>query len=239
MRPGAGAGGAGAAGGYGTRYASSSALADQRTAVNANAGGFYYYDPSFYAGYPNAWQAANWAADSYYTNPGYATLAAMLGVASQANPYDYGGNVVSQSNTVYVNGDNAGTSQEYSDQASQIASTGQTAAPADDSQWMPLGVFAVVEGEQTNSDDVFQLAVNPDGVIRGNYHNLRDNQVEAISGSVDKTTQRAAWTIGSDQAPVYEAGLANLTKDATPMLVHTGDGQSRQMSLIRLEQPPK
>jgi len=36
---------------------------------------------------------------------------------------------------------------------------------------------------------------------------------------------------------VYEAGVANLTRDATPLLVHIGDGQSRQVSLIRLEQP--
>jgi hypothetical protein len=56
---------------------------------------------------------------------------------------------------------------------------------------------------------------------------------------VDKKTQRAAWTIGGDQTPVYEVGVANLTKDQTPMLVHTADGQSRQVSLIRLQQPPQ
>ncbi len=58
-----------------------------------------------------------------------------------------------------------------------------------------------------------------------------------MSGAVDKATQRAAWTIGNDQAPVYEVGLANLTKDQTPILVHTVDGQTRQVSLIRLPQP--
>ena len=41
----------------------------------------------------------------------------------------------------------------------------------------------------------------------------------------------------SCEAAVYEAGVANLTKDATPILVHTGDGQPRQVTLIRLEQP--
>jgi hypothetical protein len=54
---------------------------------------------------------------------------------------------------------------------------------------------------------------------------------------VDKKTQRAAWTIGNDQTPVYEAGIGNLTQDQTPMLVHTADGQTRQVSLIRLPQP--
>jgi hypothetical protein len=174
---------------------------------------------------------------SLYQHPGYAALAVGLGLNSQPIPYDYGGNVVTQPTVVYVNGDAAGTPEQYSDQASQIAATGVSAQPNQDSKWLPLGVFALVEGDATSSDDIFQLAVNPQGIIRGNYQNVQSNQVEQISGSVDKTTQRAAWTIGSDQTPVYEAGVANLTRDATPLLVHIGDGQSRQVSLIRLEQP--
>ncbi len=160
-----------------------------------------------------------------------------LGLSAQPVPYDYGGNVVVQPTSVYVNGDTTGTPQQYSDQASQIAATGESTQPATDSKWLPLGVFALVEGDATTSDDIFQLAVNPQGIIRGNYHNLRSDQVETITGSVDKTTQRAAWTIGGDQIPVYEAGIANLTKDTTPILVHTGNGQSRQVTLIRMEQP--
>ena len=170
-------------------------------------------------------------------NPGYSAVAAQIGLAAAAAPRDYGGNVVVQGGTTYVNGDPAGTSQEYADQASQIATSEQSVQPADDSQWMPLGVFAIVEGDATNSDDTFQLAVNPQGAIRGNYHKISTDDVESLSGSVDKQSQRAAWTIGSDQAPVYEAGIANLTKNETPILVHTADGQSRQLTLIRLEQP--
>jgi len=110
-------------------------------------------------------------------------------------------------------------------------------AQPDDTNWTPLGVFAVCDGEATTSDDIFQLAVSPDGVIRGNYHNQRNDDVETITGSVDKSTQRAAWTIGDDQTPVYEAGLVNLTKDATPALVHNGDGQTNQITLVRLQEP--
>jgi hypothetical protein len=174
---------------------------------------------------------------SLYTHPGYTALARGLGLATQPVVYDYGGNVVAQADAVYVNGDVAATPQQYADQAGGIADTGQSAQPAADSKWLPLGVFAVVEGDATSSDDIFQLAVNPEGIIRGNYHNVRADQVESISGSVDKQTQRAAWTIGNDQLPVYEAGIANLTKDVTPMLVHAPDGQSHQMSLVRMRQP--
>jgi hypothetical protein len=156
---------------------------------------------------------------------------------TQPIPYDYGGNVVTQTNAVYVNGDSVGSPQQYTGQATKIAATGEAAQPPADTQWLPLGVFAVVEGDQTSSDDNFQLAVDRNGIIRGNYHNIRTDKMESIAGAVDKKTQRAAWTIGKDQTPVYEAGIANLTLDQTPMLVHTGDGQSRQVNLIRLPQP--
>lgn len=152
-------------------------------------------------------------------------------------PYDYGGNVVVQPSTVYVNGDTAGTPQEYSAQAGQIASAGQADQPASDSKWLPLGVFAVVDGNATSSDDVFQLAVNPQGTIRGNYQNVKSNDVESISGSVDKQSQRAAWTIGEDTTPVYEAGIANMTKDSVPILVHLDGGETHQLTLIRLQDP--
>ncbi len=153
-------------------------------------------------------------------------------------PYDYGGNVVVQPTSVYVDGNPSGDPQQYADQATAVAAVGQSSPPADDSKWLPLGVFAIVDGNATSSDDVFQLAVNPQGILRGNYHNLKSNDMEPISGSVDKQSQRAAWTIGDDQTPVYEAGIVNLTKDQTPILVHLGDGQTNQLTLIRLEQPP-
>jgi hypothetical protein len=157
-------------------------------------------------------------------------------MASQPQLYDYGGNVVAQPQAIYVNGDDAGSPQQYAAQAGKIAAAGSS-TPAPDSTWQPLGVFVMVEGDQTTSDDTFQLAVNPQGLFRGNYHNLKDNSIVQLSGSVDPKTQRAAWTIGGDKSPVYEAGIANLTKDETTMLLYPGDGSPRQFTLIRLQQP--
>src|SRR5262245_29693568 len=220
-----------------TRYVSAAALTAQTAAFRTASVQYPAYNPAMLAGYASAWQPTNVVTPSLYQHPGYGSLAVGLGLNSQPIPYDYGSNVVAQPTIVYVNGDSVGTPQQYADQASQIAATGQSAQPAHDSKWLPLGVFALVEGDATTSDDIFQLAVNPQGIIRGNYNNLRSKQVESISGSVDKNTQRAAWTIGGDQWPVYEAGVANLTKDATPILVHLDNGESNQVSLIRLEQP--
>jgi hypothetical protein len=200
----------------------------------------YYpnYGAAWYAGYPNAWWSTGLTDGSVYTNPGYTTVAGQVGLPAQPAAYDYGSNVVVQPDGVYVNGDSAGTPQQYFNQANQIASAGRAAPPDSNTKWLPLGVFAVVEGNATNSDDVFQLAVSPEGLIRGNYNNVQTKQVDKITGSVDKTTQRAAWTIGSDKLPVYEAGIANLTKNSTPILVQLGGGQTHQVTLVRL-QPPK
>jgi hypothetical protein len=242
VRPGAGFGAPGVPrdygygyGHYGTYYPGWGAYPAQAAAL---AGMSYpYYNPAMYAGYPNAWAPVNMAGSSLYANPGYTATASQLGMAAQPAPYDYGSNVVVQPDGVYVNGDAAGTPAQYSDQANQIAGNGRSAQPDQDGKWLPLGVFAVVEGNATTSDDIFQLAVNPQGTIRGNYHNVKSNQVEKITGSVDKQSQRAAWTIGDDKTPVYEAGIANLTKDATPILVHLPDKQVHQVSLIRLPPP--
>jgi hypothetical protein len=174
---------------------------------------------------------------SVYTNPGYGATASQVGLANQPTAYDYGSNVVAQPDAVYVNGDSVGTPQQYADQASQIAASGRSAQPDPSTKWLPIGVFAVVEGNATSSDDVFQLAVSPEGVIRGNYHNVKTKQVEKISGSVDKASLRAAWTIGDDKTPVYDAGIANLTKNSTPILVQLGGGQTHQMTLVRLQAP--
>lgn len=256
MLPGAGAGrpgvpGAGYAAGYargdayardeayayGTRHVANDVLAEQTVAVRAATANYATYNAAIYANYANAWPPVNLTNSSLYSHPGYGALATGLKMSNQPVTYDYGGNVVVQQDAVYVNGEAAGTPQQYSQQAAQLASAGQSAQPSETGKWLPLGVFALVEGDATNSNDVFQITVNQQGIIRGNYHNVSSDQMEPISGSVDKDTQRAAWTIGKDTAPVYEAGILNLTKDATPILIHIGDGQTRQLNLIRLEQP--
>jgi hypothetical protein len=173
---------------------------------------------------------------SLYSNPGYGAVASQLGMAAHPNAHDYGSNVVAQPGGVYVNGDNVGTPQQYAAGASELAATG-AAQPSPNSQWQPLGVFAMAAGGQTDPSGVMQLAVNKQGMLRGNYHNMQDNSVAAIAGAVDPKSQRAAWTVGGQKAPVFEAGIANLTSDQTTMLAHTPDGQQMQFSLVRLQDP--
>jgi hypothetical protein len=58
-----------------------------------------------------------------------------------------------------------------------------------------------------------------------------------VYGSIDKKTQRAAWTIGKKKDRVFEAGVYNLTQEQCSCLVHIGTQKTDQMMLVRMEQP--
>jgi hypothetical protein len=151
--------------------------------------------------------------------------------------YDYGTTVVYQGDTVYINGEQAATAEQYAQQAIAFSDAGRGAKPRENEEWQPLGVFALVRGEEQTSDKIFQLAVNRDGVIRGNYYDAIADSTLPVYGSVDKRTQRAAWSVGERPDVVFEAGIANLTRDETPILVHYRKDDTRQFTLVRVEQP--
>src|SRR5262249_2105612 len=141
---------------------------------------------------------------------------------------DYGTTVVYQGDTVYVNGDAAASATEYAQQATTLAETGKQAAAPETEEWEPLGVFAMVQGDEKSSYNIFHLAINKKGILRGNYYNALADPTEPIYGSVDPKTQRAAWTVGNKKEPVYETGIANLTQQQTAMLVHFSPDRTGQ-----------
>jgi hypothetical protein len=211
--------------------------------ANAVRAGYHHencFHDNWWPRYPNAWRAAAWGtAAAVFGWAPWNTASAYVGYPAAAEPayYDYGSNVVYEGDTVYVNGDSVGTPVEYATQAITIADTGKEAQVTKEEEWLSLGVFAMTQGEQVNANDLFQLAVNKDGVIRGNYYNALGDTTLPVYGSVDKKTQRAAWTVGDKKEPIYEAGFANLTKSETTMLVHFGKDKSQQWNLIRIEEP--
>ena len=151
--------------------------------------------------------------------------------------YDYGNNVTYNDNSVYVNGQDVGTSEQYYDQASQLASDGADAEAPSDGDWMPLGVFALTKTDAKSSDVTIQLAINKQGILRGNYTDTDTGESEVVQGSVDKKTQRAAFTVGDNTKNVIETGIYNLTKDEAPVLIHFGADKTEQWLLVRLKQP--
>ncbi len=199
-----------------------------------------FYSPAWYGAYPGAWYPgpAAWANNGTpWVPPEWELMKKFMGIDdAQPRQYEYGKNVTYQDNSVYVDGDNVGSADEFYQQAQGLADTGSRAATPDGQKWMPLGVFTITrEGEQ-DDDMVVQLAVNPDGVIRGNLTSTLTNDTRTIQGSVDKSTQRVAFTITGNPDNVAETSLDNLTKDKVPLLIHYGQERTEQRVLVRLDE---
>jgi len=228
-----------ASNGHGTYYHSAAAISVQGVYVRAGCSGYHgCFTNNWYAQYPSAWYPHPWAAAAAWTAVAWSSVAASGGYpAEEPVSYDYGSSVVYEGNNVYVNGDAVGTTADYAEAATDIATSGKEAnASPDADDWQPLGVFAMVSGEEKSSNNIFQLAINSASVIRGNYYNAVTDTTEPVYGSVDKKTQRVAWTVGDTEKPVYEAGLVNLTKDETTMMVHFANDRSQQATLYRIKQ---
>lgn len=169
-------------------------------------------------------------------------------------------NVTYEGDNVYVNGVPSGTAAQYYTQAQQLAGqacpqpyynnyssyyanlppSGQnspSSAPANpNEQWQPLGVFALAEPGQTESNMLFQLAINKEGIIRGNYMNQLTNEKAQVYGALDKKTQRISFTIGQNNSTVFDTDLATLVKDNSQVLVHYSPTNTQEMAFIRMSQ---
>jgi uncharacterized protein (TIGR03000 family) len=201
--------------------------------------GFFHnhlYTPAWWRAHPRAWWPAAWtaaAANAWAWNT-WPTLAGWFGWSAPPVYFDYGNNIVYQDGEVYSGGQPIATADQYYQQAYDLAQALPSGETAED-QWQPLGVFALVQGDQTDSDQAFQLAVNKTGVIRGNYSNALTGTTYPVRGTVDPQTQRAAWTVGDNKDVVYDTGIYNLTQDQAPVLVHFGKDRTQQWLLVRLQ----
>jgi len=229
------AGPAGAAAGF-TRVTPSGRYT-AAAAVRTNYNHWGVYGRGWYADHPGAWAAAGWAAGAAWNACTWDSAAAWCGYDAAPMYYDYGNDITYQNNNVYVGGQDVGTSEQYYDQAASLASTGTSADAPADGDWLPLGVFALTKTGETKSDVSIQLAVNKQGVIRGNYTDTATGKTQLVHGSVDKSTQRVAFTVGDNKTTVIETGLYNLTKDESPALLHFGKDRTEQWLLVRLKQP--
>jgi hypothetical protein len=207
-------------------------------AVRGNYTHWGLYGADWYRRYPGAWLAAGWAVGAAWNAGTWDDAAAYCGYAdTYPMYYDYGNNVTYQNNDVNVNGQNAGTAEQYYNQAASLAEAGAKANAPADGDWLPLGVFALTRPDQTKSDVSIQLALNRAGVIRGNYTDTATNQTQPVHGSVAKTTQRVAFTVGDNTTNVVETGLYNLAKDEAPALIHFGKDRTEQWLLVRMKKP--
>lgn len=206
------------------------------------AGGWYYHYGWYNHPWDYWWRGATWGA-----------VGGFIAGAAFADPvyysYGTGGNVIYQDNSVYVNGQNMGTAEEYYQSATELATVPQDQIPqqsSDDNSnnqsasddWLPLGTFSLsTSPEDTNPVRTLQLAVNKQGIVSGTMYNSATKQSWPVQGRVDKQTQRVAFTIGDQKGVVLETGIYNLTQPQTEVLVHYGDKQTQTDLLVRLDPP--
>ena len=196
-----------------------------------------FYGQQWYGAHPGAWASAGWAVGAAWVPSTWGAIATHCGYGTfTPTSYNYGVNVVPQDGNVMVDGQSVGTTEEFSQQAYDLAETGAEAETSDTEQWLPVGVFAMVRNEQQHPQLVVQMAINQQGILRGNYTDEVTDHTLPIRGAVDKQTQRAAWTVGDNKQTVMEAGLNDLTEAEAPALIHK-NGKTDHWLLIRLDQP--
>ncbi len=201
------------------------------------------FSPSWYADHPQAWRATrsfagNWAAASL----GAATAWMGMSAAAGDNTGYVDGTIENDDDSNDDDSQPAAAAQQQTEdyqpqpaQASQLAQSGSDLA--NDSDWLPLRVYALKGENQSEATAMLQLSLNKDGVLRGSYYDVVSDQGQAIQGAVDKTTQRVAWKVGSKGPVVFETTLANLTHASGPVSLHFANGESRQWNLARLQNP--
>jgi hypothetical protein len=195
------------------------------------------YDQQWYGEHQGAWSPAGWNAGAAWAPVSWEAVAGHCGYANiTPAPYNYGSNVTCIGGNVVVNGQPAGTAEEFSEEAAAIARAGTEAPTSATDQWMPLGVFALVRDEHHHPQLIMQLAINEQGIVRGNYTDEVTGSTLPIHGEVDQQTRRAAWTVGDNEYAVMEAGLSNLTEHEAPALIHK-NGSTQRWLLVRLAQP--
>ena len=87
-----------------------------------------FYNADWYRRHPGTWYPRRWAYGNVWTAATWASLGSWFGYGdADYDYYDYGNNVTYQDNSVYMNGQDMGTADQYYQQAQNLASTGTEA----------------------------------------------------------------------------------------------------------------
>ena len=152
--------------------------------------------------------------------------------------YNYDATVYLDDDVVYADDEPIAAYDDYVDSAKELA---EVQDPPSDSEldWEPLGTWALsTDRDHDGSNMMLQFVLSKDGHLSGTYYNTTTDNTQRIKGSLDKDTQRLAFTIGDSDTTILEVGLDNLTKDQAPLWAHfTKTGTTQTWLLVRLESP--
>ncbi|MEX2113337.1 MAG: hypothetical protein WD845_09140 [Pirellulales bacterium] len=192
------------------------------------------FSPAWYADHPGAWQYTHPHADAWAV-AGIGATAAWLGIGAGYAAADDGTYYTSDDSTTDQEpaADDA-TQPEQPQDAAQLAAAGAKDVP-NDTQFLPLGVFALAPQGHNDATAVVQLSVTKDGILRGSYCDLISDQGQTIFGAIDKQSRRAAWTIGPGGKAVFDTTLDNLTQADGQVALEFASGDVKQYTLARFE----
>jgi hypothetical protein len=193
-------------------------------------------DSQFYNAWGGTWLAAQMGAYDPWNMATWSNVNSWYGTPSPPVNYEYGNDLTYENNNVMLYGKPIATTQQYWQSANNLVTQGEEAPPKD-AKWLSLGMFAATRGDDSKSDMLFQLAIDKQATVRGNYYNTGDKNKQPIEGAVDKTTQRICWVVADRKNIVFDTGLYNLTQDETTLLVHFGAEKTEQWTLVRLKKP--
>ena len=193
------------------------------------------FTSDWYAKHPQAWRPAKSSTDWWKTADA-ATIAAWLGqpVAAAGTMADKGGAVATAGG--------AGIGADGLQSVLVLPAGHQNAVGPADSDWLPLGVFAVVPpGTQDNGQahNYQQLAVDRQGAIKGNFYDTLSGTIQPITGAVDRTSSttswQASWTVGTNGSR-FTAPMDVFAGQSRTVSVSSG-GQPRGMDLMPVPRP--
>lgn len=212
-----------------TRTVDSAAAKTRAQSLQASlAGRTQAFTPAWYAEHPNAWR---------YTHP-YAQWWAVAGVAGLSSWLGY--SVASASTATTGTTTAAATTQpvaaETSSAAAETTANQAAAAPPADLEWLPLGVFATSPKGASQAHVYQQLAVSKQGELKGNYYDAISNAVQPITGSIDRETRKATWSIGTKGGATFETTLDALVETPSTVTMKSGS-TSQEWELVQMEKP--
>jgi hypothetical protein len=180
------------------------------------------FTASWWADHPQAWRYTHPHADAWAVAT-LGGLGAWLGIAAlEDEPYN-----------VYTS---ETTDEEAADVADQTEQTAANEPAQDVGDFLPLGVFALAPAGAADASGLVQLAVDKQGELRGNYYDVLSGEDAAITGTIDKQTQQAAFKVGTSGNVQLEATLASLTQPQANVTVRFADGQTRDWTLARFDE---
>ncbi|MBN1393525.1 MAG: hypothetical protein JW959_00640 [Pirellulales bacterium] len=185
------------------------------------------FTPAWYANHPKAW----WSTHHYrpLRPVTWTGVSGWIGLKTAPVLYVYNNDGLEET-AVYAE---EAAEAENPFAAAEEAADGQTEGK--ETEWYPLGMYSLVPPGNHDGIAMLQLAVGKDGTIRGTYQDVMTDGVYPLSGSVDKKTQKAAWSLDANKEVVYETGLHNLTEPITALVVRFGDQKKQKWTMNRVE----